>query len=361
MPPPSAREVEWRPAAEETRLRVKKLICLSGVMLASVAAAGPAQAAPAAVTLSGAGSTLVAPLIAEWASQYHIFFGDRISYEAVGSPAGISALSSGAVDFGATDSPLTSAQRQSCSHCLQIPWALTAIAIGYHVASIRGKLDLSGRVLAGIYLGQITKWDDPRIKALNPRLRLPSLHIAPVYTNDSGDTYNFTGYLDRVSRAWRSKVGQGETVSFPAGISAHSSSGATALLESTNGAITFVGAAYLIRHRLPAAAIQNAAGHYEYPNLTNVKSAGASVVRVPAGNAIQIVDPPKSAKAAYPISAFSYVVVSRDGNSGHKPALKDWLTYATGLAQSYGQNLDFARLPPVVLRAARATVRSWSG
>lgn len=342
-------------------MRAKKLICLSGVMLASVAAAGPAGAASSSVTVSGAGSTLVAPLITERAIEYRVFYGNSIGYNAVGSPAGLGELSSGVVDFAATDSPLTSAQLTSCPKCVQIPWALAGIGIGFHVAGIRNQLRLSGSVLAGIYLGRITKWNDPRIKALNKGLRLPSLHVTPIYMNASGQTYNFTEYLDRVSRAWRSQVGVGETVSFPAGISANSSSGATALLKSTNGAITFVGTPYLIRQGLPAAAIQNASGRYEYPNLANIKSAGASVRRVPASNAIGIVDPPKSAKAAYPISAFSYLVVSRNFNS-HKLALKQWLTYATGsFAQKYGQNLDFAQMPSVVLKAARATVRSWAG
>ena len=330
-------------------------------MLLSVVAVGSAVAASTAVTVSGAGSTLVAPLIAERAVEYQVFFGNSIGYDAVGSPAGIGELSSSVVDFAATDSPLTSAQLGSWPRCVQIPWALTGIGIGYHVAGVRNKLRLSGRVLAGIYLGQIVKWNDPRIKALNRGLRLPSLHVTRVYMNASGQTYNFSEYLDRVSSAWRSKVGYGETVSFPAGISSNSSSAATGLLKSTNGAIAFVGAPYLIRQGLPAAAVQNAAGRFEYPNLANIKDAGASVVRVPASNAIGIVDPPKSAKAAYPISAFSYLVVSRNANS-HRSALKQWLTYATGsLAQKYGQNLDFAQMPAVVLKAARATVRSWAG
>jgi phosphate transport system substrate-binding protein len=322
--------------------------------------AGPAGAASNSVTLSGAGSTLVAPLVAEWATEFQVFYGDQITFDGVGSQVGINEISSGTVDFAATDSPLTSTQVSSCTGCVQIPWTLTGIGIGYHVLSVGNTLRLSGKVVAEIYLGQLTNWNDPQIKALNPGASLPSLKITPVYANASGDTYDFTTYLSRVSSSWRSRIGAGNTVSFPTGISANGNAGLTALLESTNGAIAYVGASYLISHRLPAAAIQNAAGRYEYPNLTNIKSAASTVHSVPAGNAIQIVDPPRSAKAAYPISTFSYAIVSRTAGAARRSALKDWLTYCTGPGQSFGQNLDFAPIPSVVLKADKATIRSWS-
>ena len=340
-------------------MRVKNLICLSGVAI--VVSAGTATAAPATVTLSGAGSTVVAPLISEWATQFQTFDGDSVSYDQVGSQSAVDYISSGAVDFAATDSPLSAAQTRVCPECVQIPWTLTAIGIGYDVPSIGNRLRLTGRVLAQIYLGQITNWNDPRIKTLNPGVSLPTLRITPVYTNASGDTYNFTEYLDRVSSAWRSRVGYGETVSFPTGTAADGSAGVTAVLESTRGAIAFVGTAYLIRHGLPAAALQNAAGNYEYPNLTNIKRAAASVTKVPADNAIQLVDPPRSARAAYPISTFGFVVVSRKTSPSHRAALKKWLTFAIGFGQRLGQNLDFAPIPSVVQKAANASVRNWSG
>jgi len=171
-------------------LRVKNLICLSGVAI--VVSAGTATAAPAIVTLSGAGSTVVAPLISEWATQFQTFDGDSVSYDQVGSQSAVDYISSGAVDFAATDSPLSAAQTRVCPECVQIPWTLTAIGIGYDVPSIGNRLWLNGRVLAQIYLGQITNWNDPRIKTLNPGVSLPTLRITPVYTNASGDTYNFT-------------------------------------------------------------------------------------------------------------------------------------------------------------------------
>lgn len=338
-------------------MRINKLIGLTVAALLSLACAGSAGAASPAGTLSGAGSTLVAPLVAEWAQEFHIFYGLNISYAGVGSQVGISELSSGAVDFGATDSPLTSAQAQSCGRCVQIPWTLTAIGIGYHVAGIGNRLRLSGHVLAEIYLGQIVRWNDPQIRALNPAVSMPALKITPIYANASGDTYDFTSYLARVDSAWRTRVGSGNTVSFPAGITANGNAGVTALLESTNGAIAYVGAAYLISHRLPAAAIQNAAGRYEYPNFTNILSAARSISTVPANNAVQVVDPPSSARVAYPIATFSFVVVSANAPAATKSALKKWILYAIGAGQSFGQGLDFAPVPAIILRADRAALR----
>ena len=341
-------------------MRFEKLICLTAVIAVMAACTGSAGAAAPSGTLAGAGSTLVAPLVAEWAPEFRVFYGITVSYASVGSQNGLNQISSGLVDFGTTDSPLTAARAQSCGQCVQIPWALTAIGIGYHVNGAGRRLRLSGLVLADIYLGRITRWNDPRITGLNPGVRLPALRITPIYANATSDSYAFTEYLSKVNAAWRTRVGYGNTVSFPTGIAAAGSAGVTALLESTNGAIGYVGAAYLITHRLPAAAVQNAAGAYEYPNLGNITSAGQTVRRVPAGNAVDVTDPPRSARAAYPISTFSYVVVSRRATASVKAALKEWLGFAVGGGQTFGRGLDFAALPGTVIRADSATVRTFA-
>ncbi len=337
----------------------------SGMAVAALAAAAfaaPAGAAPSPVrSLSGAGSTLVAPLVAEWAQEFPVFYGVNIEYASVGSQAGLNRISAGSADFAATDSPLTATQKQACPHCGQIPWTLTAIGIGYHVNGAGNKLALTPSVLAKIYLGQITKWNDHRITALNPGVKLPALKITPIYTNASGDTSVFTQYLSKVSSAWRTKVGTGDTVSFPAGLTTNGNAGMTSLLQSTNGALGYIGAAYLITHKLPAAAIQNAAGNYEYPNLGNIIAAGVTVKRVPANGALPLVDPPKSAPAAYPISTFSYVVVASNAAAARKAALRDWIAFAIGGGQKFGEGLDFAPVPPVVAGADRRAVRTFAG
>ncbi len=339
---------------------------LSRTGVAALAAAGLSFAgtagatAPAVKSLSGAGSTLVAPLVAEWAQEFPVFYGVNIDYASVGSQAGLNRIASGATDFAATDSPLTTSQRQACPSCGQIPWTLTAIGIGYHVNGAGNQLRLTPSVLANIYLGHITRWNDSRITSLNPGVKLPALKITPVYTSASGDTAVFTQYLSRVSSAWRTKVGTGDTVSFPVGITSNGNSGMTTLLQSTNGAIGYVGVPYLIAHKLPAAAIQNAAGGYAYPNLGNIIAAGATVKKVPANGALAIVDPPKSAPAAYPISTFSYVVVSATAAAPRKAALRDWIAFAIGGGQKFGEGLDFAPVPSLVAAADRRAVHTFA-
>jgi phosphate transport system substrate-binding protein len=344
-------------------VRIARLSCLGVAALAATAVAGPASASAATsvTSLNGAGSTLVAPLVAEWAQEFSVFYSVNINYTGVGSQAGINRLATGSADFAATDSPLTTTQVQTCPHCGQIPWALTAIGLGYHISGAGNKLRLSPSVLAKIYLGQITKWNDHRITALNPGVRLPALKITPLSANASGDTYVFTQYLSRVSSAWRTQVGTGDSVSFPAGLSTNGNAGVTALLQSTDGAIGYVGAAYLITHQLPAAALQNAAGHYEYPNLGNITAAAATVKTVPANGALPIVNPPKSASTAYPLSTFSYIVVSTSASSALKSALKDWISFAVGAGRKFGQGLDYAPIPSVVANADKSAARTFGG
>jgi phosphate transport system substrate-binding protein len=335
----------------------RKLIGLTAAVVAVGASAGFTGGATAATvtTINGAGSTLVQPLEAEWASGFASKTGITVNYQGVGSGTGITDISTGVVDFGASDAPLTGSQAQGCQNCIQIPWALSATGVGYHVAGVGKKLDLSGPVLAKIYLGQITNWDAPQIKALNKGVHLPNLHITPVFRSDgSGDTYAFTNYLTHISSAWAGKVNLGTSVQFPTGVSGKGNSGVAAVLESTNGSIAYVAVSYLIAHSLPAVAIQNAAGKFEYPNLNNIENAASTVKHVPASNVLSIVDPPKSAKIAYPISTFTYVIAPTTAPNGG--VLKQFIKYALGPGASFGENLDFAPLPKVVKAADNASV-----
>jgi len=329
-------------------------------MALGACAVGALMVTPAsamAATIAGAGSTLVAPLEAEWANTWDGQTGNTVTYNAVGSGTGIKDISSRLVDFGASDAPLTPTQAASCHGCLMVPWALSATGVGYHLSGVR-KLRLSGPVIAGIYLGQITNWSDARIRALNHGARLPNLAITPVFRSDgSGDTYAFTDYLSRVSGTWRTRVGFATTVSFPKGVGGSGNSGVTSVLESTNGSIAYIAVSYLIAHQLPAAAIKNAAGRYEYPNLANIENAAQTVKHVPGNNELHIVNPPKRAKIAYPISTFTYAIVPASAPQG--ALLKQFITFAIGRkGQSFGPALDFAPLPKVVLTAAKKAVGS---
>jgi phosphate transport system substrate-binding protein len=332
----------------------RKLVPLSAAVLAIGASAGFTSSAVAASgTLNGAGSTLVAPLEAEWASAYDSKTGNTVNYNAVGSGTGIADISAGTVDFGASDAPLSPSQAAGCHNCIQIPWALSATGVGYNVPGAGRKLHLTGSVLAGIYLGQITNWNAPQIARLNKGVHLPNLKITPVFRTDgSGDTYAFTNYLSHISSAWKGRVGLGTSVSFPAGVGGKGNSGVTSVLQGTQGAIAYIAVSYLIAHQLPAVAVQNAAGKYEYPNLSNIENAAATVHHVPGNNALSIVDPPKSAKIAYPISTFTYVIAPTTAPQG--ALLKSFIQYALGSGHSFGENLDFAPLPKVVVKADKA-------
>jgi len=307
-------------------VRATRLVSL--VAIVSLAGALSPAGAAAASGLTGAGSSLVAPLIAEWSAAFEAFFGTPISYDPAGSLAGITAVSSRTVDFGDSDAPMTSAQRSKCGDCYQIPVALGALGIGYHVDRLNLNLHLIGTLLAEIYLGQITRWNDPRTKALNPNASLPNLRIVPIYTGASGSTYTFTTYLSKVSTNWRHRVGSGLIVSFPAGVPANGGA-VSGLLRSTNGAVAYIGASYLIADALAAAAIENSAGQFEYPNLSEIESAGRTVKHVPADNALDIVDPPKSARSAYPIATFTYMIVP--ANDAHKSLLKPGVPQFVGI------------------------------
>jgi phosphate transport system substrate-binding protein len=329
-------------------------------VIAGLTCLAPGLASPAgasAYSLTGAGSTLIAPLEARWAEDFNKKYGDSVTYAPVGSGAGIAQISARSVDFGASDAPLTAAQAEACKECIQIPWALTATGIGFNLPGIRG-LHLTGPVLAQIFLGQITTWNAPQIAKLNKGVPLPALKITPVFRSDgSGDTYAFTNYLSSVSPTWKSQVGFATTVTFKAGVGGKGNSGVTALVSSTSGAIGYISASYLIEHGLPAAALQNAAGKFEYPNLGPIEEAAKSVKSVPANNELHIVNPPKKYKKAYPLSTFTYAIVPK--GAPQKGALGSWIYYAMTGGQAFGAALDFAPIPKVVLKAGIKSVKAF--
>jgi phosphate transport system substrate-binding protein len=338
-------------------LQLKRLIGLGCAALSVSAVFGVAAAS--AATLNGAGSTFVAPIEAEWGSTWGNATGNTVNYQAVGSGTGIKDISNGLVDFGASDAPLNAAQQGACANCYQIPWALSGDGIGYHLSGVRG-LHLTGAVIAAIYLGQITNWSDPKIKALNKRINLPNLAITPLHRSDgSGTSYAFTDYESRVSSAFKNQIGVSTSVSWPVGPGGTGNAGVVSLLDSTNGAISYNEVSYLIAHHEPAAAIQNAAGKWEYPNLNEIESAARTVKSVPANNEMHIVNPPRSARNAYPISTFTYVIVPANAPQG--TLLKQFIAYVLGAGQRFGPALDFAPIPRVVLRASQATLAKIAG
>jgi phosphate transport system substrate-binding protein len=341
-------------------LRSKRLVSLTcaGVLVGCIF--GVSAAAASAATLNGAGSTLVAPIEAEWASAWGNATGNTVNYAPVGSGSGEKDIASNLVDFGGSDAPL-SVYPGVPGNLVQIPWALTATGVSYHVNGLRLKrgtsLHLTGSVLAQIYMGQITNWDSRAITSLNKGSHIPSTPISVFWRSDaSGDTYAFTRFLSDVSGSFASRVGSSTTVSFPVGVGAKGNSGMSTALAGTNGGIAYIAVSYLIANRQPAVGVKNAAGRYVVPNLGAIEAAASVVHSVPSNNQVTIVDPPKRAKSAYPISTFTYCMVPTNAPQG--ALLRSFIDYALGAGQSFGPALDFAPLPRGVKSADLATVNS---
>lgn len=304
--------------------------------------------------LVGAGSTFVYPLVSQWVGDYSKRTAVTVTYGAIGSGGGIAAVTDRTVDFGASDAPLTPDQLTKCNGCLEIPWALGGTSIAYNLKGASQHLKLTGPVLAGIFLGTITTWNDPAITKLNPGATMPATRINPVFRSDaSGTSYNFTDYLSHVSPAWKAKVGTSTVPSFPAGQGAKGSSGVAGVISHTDGAITYVDVAYATTSNFAYAALQNAAATFTLPDVATCTAAASAAGTPKPSEGISIVDPPAAAANAYPICTFSYVIVPKTSPKAQE--LRDFLTYAVTTGQQFGPKLLFAPLPPAIAAAAKKT------
>jgi len=254
---------------------VRIILVLGAVAVAASFAVTAASAKRSAGSLKGAGSSFVAPLVNAWIAPVNSNLGISMSYNAVGSGGGVSAITNKEVDFGASDAPL-SVFSPTCTTCVQIPWALSGTAVLYNLPGAKNLLKISGAVLAKIYLGQIKKWNDPALQKLNKGVNLPSTAITVVHRSDSsGTTFNFTDFLSRVSPAWKSKVGTNTSVAWPAGVGGNKSAGVAGIVHQTPGAIGYADVAYSTIAHLNVFKVQNRAGNYIIPRLKNIKAASA--------------------------------------------------------------------------------------
>jgi phosphate transport system substrate-binding protein len=222
------------------------------------------------------------------------------------------------------------------------------------VSGVGYGLKLTGPILANIYLGHIKKWNDHRIKAINPGVSLPNEDIVPIFRSDgSGTSYNFTDYLSHVSKEWKNRIGKSTQPAFPTGVGARGSSGVAAKLGSTPGGITYVDIAYAYRFHYKIAKIKNRAGKFILPQGRTVSAVSAQVKKVPKNNAISVVDPSSKVKNGYPICTFTWVIVPLQ--TAKAAPLKQFIDWAVTRGQQYGHGLLFMPLPKVVVRAARHT------
>ena len=326
----------------------------AAVMLATLAGAPVpgVQASPAATNLTGAGATFPYPLYSKWFDMYHQATGIEINYQSIGSGGGIQQLKNGTVDFGASDAPLTDAKlKEMPRRVIHFPTVAGAVVLAYNLPSLKEPLHLTSDVVAGIYMGKITTWNDKRIAAVNPGIELPAAPILPVHRSDgSGTSYIFTTYLSAVNGPWKEMVGANTSVSWPAGIGGKGNEGVSGLVRQTQGAIGYVELAYAKQNHLPVAHVRNRSGQFIEPTLASTTAAaeGASPllakdVRTP------IVNSP--AAAAYPICGLTYILIyqdQKDPGKGH--ALAGLLRWAMQEGQEVAATLDYARLPQAVVK-----------
>ncbi len=339
------------------------IIILAAMAVASSAVVAAAGAKSTDTTITGAGSTFVAPLVSAWTPALGHAFGYTVQYSPVGSGAGIQAITNKQVDFGASDAPLNAAQQSACPDCVQIPWALSAVSVFYNVPGAPVHVRLDGSTIARIFLGQITNWNDRAIAKLNPGASFPNLKITPVFRSDgSGTSYAFTDYLSAVNGTWKSKIGTSTQPSFPAGVGAKGSSGVAGAVSQTQGAIGYADVAYAIKNHLHFAAVKNAAGKFLYPSLRRIQAAALAFRKVPANNELHIVNPPRPAKPAYPISPYTSVIVGK--KTPHAAELRKLIFWALtqGQQPQFAAKLTFAPLSTVkaVVVASEKTLKKIS-
>jgi len=328
---------------------VGTILVLGAAAVVASFAATAASAKRSAGSIKGAGSTFVAPLVNAWIAPVNSDLGISLSYNAVGSGGGVSAITNKEVDFGASDAPLTEFS-PTCTTCVQIPWALSGTSVLYNLPEVKNLLKITGSVLAKIYLGQITHWNDPALKKLNKGVNLPSTAITVVHRSDSsGTSFNFTDYLSRVSPTWKSKVGTGTSVAWPVGVGGKGSSGVSGVVHQTPGGIGYADVAYSQVAHLDVFKVQNRAGNFIIPRLANIKAASVLDTHPAKDGSLSIVNPPKNKKYAnaYPISTYTYVDVQK--SSANAANLKKLISWAITKGQTFGPKLIFQPLPAAVV------------
>src|SRR5690348_15817893 len=304
--------------------------------------------ATAATNLNGAGATFPNPIYQKWFSEYHKAHSDvQINNQSVGSGAGIQQLTAGTVDFGASDMPMKDEQLADVKSkrgfdVFNIPTVLGADVPAYNVPGITGELKFTGPLLADIFLGKVSKWDDPEIAKINPGVKFPSTPIVVVHRSDgSGTTFVFTDYLSKVSPEWKQKVGANTSVSWPTGLGQKGNEGVSGQIRQMEGAIGYIELIYAVQNKIPYGTVQNEAGQFVKASLDSVTAAAASVKEMPADFRVSITNAP--GKTAYPIASFTWLLVPVEWtDSGKEKAFVDFLTWMVDSGQGLTGALDYA-------------------
>jgi len=331
-------------------------VALLGLVVA--VAAGPSRA-DAQLLMNGAGATFPYPIYSKWFDEYtKVDPAVRFNYQSIGSGGGIRQISERTVDFGASDGPMTDEQlKKAPSELLHIPTVLGADVVTYNLPN-SPKLRFTGEVLADIFLGKITKWNDERITSLNPGVSLPGDPIIVVHRSDgSGTTYIWVDYLSKVSKEWEQKVGRGTSVNWPVGLGGKGNEGVAGQVKSTPGALGYVELAYAAANKMPVASVKNPAGKFVEPSIETTTAAAAGAAKdMPSDFRVSITNAP--GENAYPISSFTWLLVYKEQSDEAKgKALVKFLWWATHDGQKYAGNLLYAPLPAPVVAQIEAKIK----
>jgi len=318
-----------------------------------------ASCALAQTKLNGAGATFPNPIYTKWFSEYHNLHSDiEINYQSIGSGGGIRQVQAGTVDFGATDGPMTDEQiAQSKVKVLHVPTVLGAVVPAYNIQGVSGDVKFTGDILADIYLGKLTKWNDPRITKINPGMKFPDLNITVVHRSDgSGTSYIFTDYLSKVSADWKNTVGKNTSVKWPVGIGGKGNEGVAGSIRQLPGSIGYIELIYALQNKIPFGVVQNSSHNFIKASLESTTAAAVGV-NMPADFRVSITNPP--GKDAYPIASFTWLLIPTnpaDQNKGK--ILKDFLFWMLDKGQSMTQALSYAPLPKDVVVKEKAAITS---
>jgi phosphate ABC transporter phosphate-binding protein/phosphate ABC transporter permease protein PstC len=323
------------------------------------------------IDLNGAGATFPFPLIDTWRVEYQKIKPEiNINYQSIGSGGGVKQFSEKIVDFGATDAPLTSLEMEKAREAVHIPETIGSIIVSYNIPEVPDKgLKLTGPILAGIYLGKITKWNDPQIQKLNPDLFLPAQNIIVAHRSDgSGTTFVWTDYLSKVSNEWKAQVGKGKSVQWPTGIGAPGNEGVASTIKSTPYAIGYIELSYALTTRMPYAYLENQEGNFIEPSIDSVGAAVASTAKLlPRGDEsweqVSTTDAPS--KDSYPISSFSYILLYKELSTNPRidsmdkaRALVDFVSWVITVGQQFADDLGYIALPNDVVILNQDTLSS---
>jgi phosphate transport system substrate-binding protein len=298
-------------------------------------------------------------MYSKWFSEYHKVHPDvEINYQSIGSGGGIRQVLAGTVDFGASDGPMSDAQLAEAKFKIfHIPTVLGAVVPAYNVPGVSGEVKFTPEVLAGIFLGRITNWNDGAIAKANPGVKFPSQDIVVVHRSDgSGTTYIFTDYLSKVSGDWRDSVGKGTSVKWPIGLGGKGNEGVAGLVRQMPGAIGYVELIYAVQNNISYGSVKNAAGEFVKATLESTTAAAGSVKTMPADFRVSITNPP--GKDAYPIASFTWLLIpekAKDANRGK--IIADFLNWMLDEGQKMTTALTYAPLPTSVAEKVRATVQ----